>query len=913
MKKYRLPIIIIIVFLIFILASYLLIQTNQQKELSPAIDAVPLDASFILETSDFTKLSSSIKNNDIWNDLIQISTFKKQNKQLNFIDSLFKKDFNILSNKNILISAHLQGKNKLHFLYLVSLPRTANQKRMMKKLEILLKDKATITERNHDNTKIFDVSFEDLNKKNNFSFSFSKGILIFSFSTLLAENSIRQIKSNNSIAIDYNFKQISKSVGKNVLANLYINYEHFPNAFKHLLSPKIGKKTKKINGFASWTAMDLSLDNTSINLNGFAYAGTNYDKFINIFTKQNPIKSNVAEILPEETSRFTSYGFSDKYEFKRNFIEYLKSHDLEYKWNLKNANFNKKYKIDIQKILFEILDNQITFAESNFSEYVILKVKSTKEAKALLTNITEVYCDSTKLKIEDYSTEYKLDKETKFTVYKSPIDNILNYAFENLHAIPEHKYYFLHENNIIFTDSYENLKKIIQTIAFKNNLQNSESFQNLSEQLTSKSNIFVYYNIEKSSGQNIKFLNNEMSEWYKINTKKLSKFQEFVIQFSSQSELFYTNMVLNYNPNAQVSNKAIWNTKLDAKILTKPFLLTNHYTFKKEIFVQDILNNIYLIDNNGKILFKKEFSEKIIGKIHQVEYYDNSKYQLLFNTANYIYIIDRNGNNIDGFPIKLESPATNSVAFFDYENNNDYRFFVACENKKVYLYQKDGTISDGWQKTNTETVVSKPIQHFNYQKKDYIIFSDKLNIYILDRKGNTRIEIAQQYNISQNSNFYFQEATQNKKAYFVTTNTKGEIVKIKLDGTITLDNTDISPEYHHFTYADINNDGKKDYIFTEKNHLTVLNNDLSSLYNYDFSNQITKAPIIFRFSIDDVKIGIVPSKENKIYLINNDGKLHKGFPLKGSTEFSVGVLNSQNNFNLIVGFIDKSIYNYQIE
>jgi len=900
------------VFAIFILAAYFMIQTNQSKELSPVIDAVPLNATFILETNNVSELIKSIKNNSAWKDIQTILLFKQVDEQLAFIDSLINKDLNIFIDKNILISGHLQGKDKVQLLFLISLPRSADQKRINKKIESLLQNKAEITERKHDGTKIFDVKFND-EEQNAFSYSFSKGVLIFSKSTLLAENAVRQVKSNNSIAIDYNFKKISKTAGKNVVANYYINYETLSNLFKHLLSKQTTKKTSKITNFANWASLDLKFNGTSVLLNGFSFAGANHSKFINIFAKQTPVKNTVAEILPEETSFFTTYSFSDKYKFKENFVEYLKSHDLEYDWSKRNKDFNNKYKIDIQKELFEILDNQITFAQADFSEYIIVKVNSQKNTKKILSSITEVYCTLNKLKVEDYYTKYKLEEELVFDVYKTPFDNVLDYAFENLHQKFEHKYYFFYEDYLIFTDSYDNLKKIINTTVYKTNLQNTESYKNIEQQTEAKTNIFIYKDLSKNTGQNIQNFNTEMSDWYKENKTILSKFQEFIVQFSAQNELFYTNMILNYNPQAKVSNSAVWKIKLDGKIITKPLFFTNHYSFKKEIFVQDIFKNIYLIDNNGKVLFKQELSENIIGSPTQIDYYNNSKHQILFNTENYIYIIDRNGKNVEGFPVKLESPATNQLSVFDYDNDNNYRFFVACKDQKIYLYQKDGKINEGWNKINTELEVTKPIQYFNYDSKDYIVFSDKANIYITDRRGNPRITTDKKYSISENSLFYFQKATNSQKAGFIITNFSGNIIKIHLDGKTELIKTEQMPENHFFDYADINGDGYKDYVFVEKNHLKVFNQNLNPIYKHDFLNQITKAPIILRFSAEDIKIGIVSSQEKKIYLINNDGNIHKGFPLKGNTEFSVGILNSQNKFNLIVGFIDKSIYNYQIK
>ena len=42
-----------------------------------------------------------------------------------------------------------------------------------------------------------------------------------------------------------------------------------------------------------------------------------------------------------------------------------------------------------------------------------------------------------------------------------------------------------------------------------------------------------------------------------------------------------------------------------------------------EILTQDIENNIYLINNNGDRLWKKNIGNAIIGNVHQIDAYKN--------------------------------------------------------------------------------------------------------------------------------------------------------------------------------------------------------------------------------------------------------------------------------------------------
>ena len=54
------------------------------------------------------------------------------------------------------------------------------------------------------------------------------------------------------------------------------------------------------------------------------------------------------------------------------------------------------------------------------------------------------------------------------------------------------------------------------------------------------------------------------------------------------------------------------------------------------------------------------------------------------------------------------------------------------------------------------------------------------------------------------------------------------------------------------------------------------------------------------------------SSNNEIYLINQSGEIEDGFPLAGSTQFSISDINNDNTLNLVVGQ-NKMIYTYNLK
>jgi hypothetical protein len=306
--------------------------------------------------------------------------------------------------------------------------------------------------------------------------------------------------------------------------------------------------------------------------------------------------------------------------------------------------------------------------------------------------------------------------------------------------------------------------------------------------------------------------------------------------------------------------------------------------------------------------------EAINSEVFQIDFYRNGKLQILFSTENYLHLIDRNGNYVERYPVRLRDRATAGMSLFDYERNRDYRIFIPCANKQVYAYSKEGNVLNGWQFKGAESIVSKPINHFRVGEKDFIAFTDNYKTYVLDRRGDSRVAVNTLFTHSSENNLFLEDRGTTDKSFIYTTDTAGTIQKIGFDGkvqTITIENFAAG---HYFDLKDVNADGEKDFIFLDHSTLYAFKQDKTEIFRFNFPGVISEPPIYFRFSYSDRKIGITDTREQKIYLINNNGDLYKGFPLEGHTMFSIGYLEgAEGDFNLIVGGRNNFLYNYSVQ
>jgi hypothetical protein len=266
-----------------------------------------------------------------------------------------------------------------------------------------------------------------------------------------------------------------------------------------------------------------------------------------------------------------------------------------------------------------------------------------------------------------------------------------------------------------------------------------------------------------------------------------------------------------------------------------------------------------------------------------------------------------------GFPVELKSPATNPISIVDYENNLDYRIFVACEDKSILCFKPDGQLVDGFKSEKTKDFVYLPIKHSKINNKDNLFIIDVSGmIYILDRHGEPRIKIKEKisYGIR---NFYIEEGKDYNKTNIIAADTLGNITKLALTGDtekMKFQDFETSP---YFEYRDINNDKTKEYIFLTRNEIKVFNPDKTLLFKYEFGSPVSQAPQIFIFPDGNAKIGVVSESAGELYLFNNNGSLYNLFPLTGKTQFSIGDLNNEGFYNLVTGSPGKSIYVYQLE
>jgi hypothetical protein len=268
------------------------------------------------------------------------------------------------------------------------------------------------------------------------------------------------------------------------------------------------------------------------------------------------------------------------------------------------------------------------------------------------------------------------------------------------------------------------------------------------------------------------------------------------------------------------------------------------------------------------------------------------------------------GNKVGKFPILFKAMASNGVSVAQYGQNKEFRFFVAGEDKQIYVYDRDGKLIPKWNFKQTQGIVTKPIRRYDIEGKDYIVFSDQQNTYFLDRQGKNRENQPASFDHSDNPMGF----ADGENPRLISTDPSGKIYIQDFTGHTEIKEVGKFNAVHRFAAEDLDGDGLPEYLYAEGKKLTVYTNGGQKLFERSFPDAISETPIVCHLAPGVNKIGVVVKGENKIYLLEKKGANTWGFPLPGNTPFMMGKFNDTSSyFNLLVGSEDGTVINYKIE
>jgi hypothetical protein len=670
---------------------------------------------------------------------------------------------------------------------------------------------------------------------------------------------------------------------------IFVVFANLPQLFKSMLGGRGEKIINKIGKLAGTAGSDIYINENGLVLSGYTES-IDSTEFLYRYKFLKPREFHTYKILPSSTVLFETLVInSDKLGNKSDSSLSQKTVDLA-------AKFKGYAGEEITRAYIDIKDRPV-----GDNTLIIYELNNPDQAEQLFLE---------ELGPGKEIIYFEPDDQTRIPVYKTPFKGLTGILLPGFAPEFDDTYFTFYDNFMIAGSSFVTISRLLYDNILKKTLANDLTYRDFESTLPSRSGYFFYCVPSRIIGYLAGFLNEDIISALKSNRNSLNKIQAAGYQLASSNDMIYNSISIMFKEKAREESTTEWETLLDTIASIKPFFFTNHITGATEIFIQDMNNNTYLINAAGRVLWKVPLRERIVGDIYMIDYFRNGKYQLLFSGLNYIHLLDRNGNYVERYPVKLRSPATNSLALFDYDKNLNYRLFIAGEDKMIYSYDKTGNVVKGWKPFRTTGTVKTVISYFKVSGKDYLVASDENSVYFLDRSGNKRVNLKESVIRAAGSAMRLNPGSEPS---VVCSAPDGTVQLIYFDGSIKKFNMRQFSSDHSFDIFDIDGDGFGEYIFIDKGILYLYEHNKTEVFAREFGSRNLGGPINFIFSASDRKIGVFDINKKLIYLIGKNGETMNGFPLRGASMFSIGKLSDKSGWHLIVGGTDRFLYNYKID
>lgn len=858
----------------------------------PAIEAVPASAAILIKANGLLPFLSMLNENSIWKNIQQNETKKNVETLIPALDSLSNETSffsDLLNDSSICLSIHPNVNENLNILIYLPIGQHYNISKITG---------AVINIGNRYGLSFSEYKSENLKtQKASWYFFIYKGLLVMGNNNITVSSSFNQVQKKISLLSDTCFAKVFNTSGKNVSGNLYINFQRLPAFLNDLLTLKGIKNFRKLISPSGWSALDINIDSKSIAFQGFSMAKPGGELWMDIFSNEQPAESDFYNTIPSNAILYEALTMNDPYNLRLALNKKLKTDKT---FSAKIREQRKIFGFDVDIKLSEINGPSIFLVITGSTENNRFCVIQTQDNLSAL--------DFVKKLLEPNKEKSDTSKLNTSFITKLPGKNLIRTILGNQFERTEYNFVGNYKNAIIFGSSEESLRRYIRDIANDKNLSSDSSFIKLaSEQIASKSNISIY-----SRTNSLKII---LDESLKTNSNgfinsflnSLNNKNVFGLQLSANGQFTYNSGFIYSSENNTSSNEIKWSANLDTSCRYMQTILTLKH--ECNFLVQDYHNNLYFISGNGRIIWKKKLNDSILGKIYIIDFYKNNKKQFIFNSADKLYLLDKNGNSLKGFPLKFSLRATSGITVTDFDNNLNYRVYVAFEDNTVVALSKEGKKVKGWKFNKSKNKVTLPIQCFTFKGKDFIAFNDSNSIYVLDRKGENRINLKRK--VQSCKRFYIDLKANYFKIIFIGQNE--DIHVIYPDGHIEDLEFSKGPEMIMSNLIDADKDGNSDYFFADSFNIKTFSQKNKLLFSIVQPTAIDYNQINICKIREELLLLVFSPTEQLIYLKDLTGKNVKGYPIHGNYPVNFLSLSENSYMSSILCSQDSKITFYSIQ
>lgn len=769
MKK--LPLLITLGILVAVAGGYFLYDRFAKDNKVSAWDLVPSETILVYESGPCESCQDQLRNSTVVS-LIKEAVFSGD------ADSLQRLTDFVLTqvDAGTLVSLHVTRKDDFDFIFYA--PAKPNLELQFNTVLGKLRSTKGIvySEREYNGVRIYELS----HKKRTFSWINIDNVLISTFTPVLIEDVIRTHNSNGPsyrerLGSVYQLPRVKNDGG-----NVYLSLKNFAEWFSLFINDPA---SPLIQHFGQSALLDVKISNdNNFVLNGFCVDSTTHSNYIlSAFKNQVPVPFGLKQFVSNRALMVVSYGISNGSAF-RNDLQSFNKGQKAIRDTL--AQISKSLSVDFRKMMDEL---------SGEIGIVWLEAKGQNTSKVAIINSVNGVENWVKT-FNSLSQKVSLDtvffeQYSGYEIRELPLYRFPEKIFYPLVSGFNTSYYTTFGNTLFIGEDLNELKRYLDDIDREDTWGKSVAQNQYLESTLLESNVSLFINTPRIWSILETSLRPRWKKFVKENRSMLRSLGMGAAQFSHLNDSYYTNVAWGYKPTIPSKKSQPATTeKLIANFsntLAKFAVVRSHVDRSNEILVQDSTWNLSLVSAEGKILWKLPVEGPIADEVIQIDYFNNGKLQYFFATPGVLHVIDRLGNYVKPFPVKISEQDIEFVSLVDYDHSKKYRFFIAGKTGKVWMFDKDGTNLEGWQPKDLGESLFAPPRHYRIRGKDYIMaIRDDGNAYLMNRRGEPLKNFPLNLNARPSGDYYLETGTSRENTYFVLISRDGFRIKFNLDGKI---------------------------------------------------------------------------------------------------------------------------------
>jgi len=885
-------------FLLAILATGVYFYQRYSIILLDPMRGVPSDAAMILEIKNPAESLQNFFNGEFRKSIEDDEWIAGAEKNFHLFDSLLQESSSISEiwdDQSVVISTHLIKAGRFDYLYLTNLPRGWTEQNLKRFIEEGWSMSGKIERREYEGVNIYESR---LNDTTIFTFASTKSIALFSVSSLLVEQAVRQLMDGRSVTQTKAFLSVIPQAGESASIHVYFNNQSLKDIATSISPDYNNGFFRMAASFARWNGYKVNVEEGFFLMDGntVTFDTTSY---LSYFRNQQPQALNAASIAPLRSALLFSYGLSSFPGYSSH-LHANSGYSLDMSSRKKVLNdLQQKFQVSFEPAFTAWIGNEMTLiitepAGTTFDNNVFacIKAKHIADAMNTLNNTRDAVAKQSGIAatVENYR-----DHEISTIAIRGIIPLVYGKIFSGLSGCS----YTSINDYIVFSNQHASLKSLIDENEDGKTLLKDDLYRNATSRLNGTSNALLYVNTQRTFNL---YRPDRMHSFLSTVYSSTGMYS----QWNYKGAALQSKLLFDFNKKSLKEPVLYWATQLDTLLDSDPAIVREQ-DGNAYVYLQDAKYNLYKIDESGNIIWKKNLEEKILSQMHVVDLYRDGRQQLLFNTSSKLIALDGEGNSAGHYPIRLPAPATNGCTIAS--TTSSFVIYVACGNHYLYAYEAGGKPVSDWAYLRTGNFVRKPIQTFSNAKGTYLLINaDSGEVIITDRKGIQKISYAGKFSQSENGENFVYDSDSSGNVTWMTTDTVGNIILFTLEGSISKTETGDFTSSHQFQFTNVAGKQSEDLFYFDKDSLFRLDEEGSIMFTKSFPGFNSLQSVLL--PTGSKRLLITSTTKDRFILLNEKGETEKGFPLKGSIH---PVMAGLHRNVILCGNSHGILYCYKIE